>query len=302
MTPIGPLAIDDVLPPIGRRVERATVVVAHLAVMVLIASFPHSHDDRTSSASMAAVVTTVVVDAAPALESSTAASTSPMPPDEAVGVAAREEAPAVRSEPTAADASPPFDRPSLADEVPPSTEPVTEVVSTPLAEASRTLTHTPADPAPPVLHPRRPAAPKRHTHSVEAGSVRSDVPRPRRTDGAAQRVAGLSPARTGAPAGEGGGASVASEPSRAAYAARVAAEINRHKRYPDAARMAGRSGFVGVRFHVDAAGRIAGWNMSRSSGDAAIDAAVAHMFAVAHPPPPPGGRFDGSIVIRFELN
>ncbi|MBB4200045.1 hypothetical protein CCR94_04400 [Rhodoblastus sphagnicola] len=82
---------------------------------------------------------------------------------------------------------------------------------------------------------------------------------------------------------------------------RVSAELNRHKSYPASARARGESGAVGVSFTVGGSGRIASHSIFTSSGSSALDGVVHAMMRAAHAPPPPGGAFHGSIVIRFNL-
>ena len=89
--------------------------------------------------------------------------------------------------------------------------------------------------------------------------------------------------------------------ARANYGAVISAELNRHKFYPPGARARGETGSVGVSFTVGGSGRIAGHSIFSSSGNTALDGAVHQMMASAHAPPPPGGSFHGSIVIRFNL-
>ncbi|HUO55352.1 MAG TPA: energy transducer TonB [Rhodoblastus sp.] len=93
----------------------------------------------------------------------------------------------------------------------------------------------------------------------------------------------------------------AARAARASYGATIAAELNRHKYYPPAARARGETGSVGVVFSVGPSGRIVAHSISRSSGSAALDGAVHAMMARAHAPPPPGGSFRGSININFNL-
>lgn len=85
------------------------------------------------------------------------------------------------------------------------------------------------------------------------------------------------------------------------YGMLVAAELNRHKAYPSAARARGEAGSVGVSFTIGPSGRVASHSIVRSSGSAALDGAVRAMMASAHAPPPPGGVFHGSISINFNL-
>lgn len=102
-------------------------------------------------------------------------------------------------------------------------------------------------------------------------------------------------------AGVRNGSGQASHMSNASYAALVAAEINRHKFYPAAARAVGARGSVGVVFSVGASGAIVAYSVTRSSGNSALDAAASHMLAAAHPSPPPGGSFRGATTIHFNI-
>ncbi|MCW2285808.1 protein TonB [Rhodoblastus acidophilus] len=94
----------------------------------------------------------------------------------------------------------------------------------------------------------------------------------------------------------------AARAARASYGAIISAELNRHKSYPPSARARGESGAVGVAFTVGGSGRIVGHSIVSSSGSSAIDGAVHAMMRAAHAPPPPGGAFHGSIVVRFNLS
>lgn len=87
----------------------------------------------------------------------------------------------------------------------------------------------------------------------------------------------------------------------ASYAAHVAGELERRKRYPAEARAARIEGTVVLAFVIGPAGAIVSHSIARSSGNAALDAAVHAMAAAAHFDPPPGGRFASSIPIRFRM-
>ncbi len=98
--------------------------------------------------------------------------------------------------------------------------------------------------------------------------------------------------------------SAAAEAARAAaasYASRVAGELERHKRYPAEARAARIEGTVLLSFTIGPSGSIVSHSIARSSGNAAIDAAVHAMVAASRFDPPPGGRFASSIPVRFKL-
>jgi protein TonB len=109
-------------------------------------------------------------------------------------------------------------------------------------------------------------------------------------------------AQQGSRRGTQQGQAQASGMSRGAYASLLAAEVARHKVYPAAARAAQATGSVGVTFTVGASGRVVSHSITRSSGNAALDAAVHAMMAAVHAPPPPGGVFRSSTNVNFSLH
>ena len=102
-------------------------------------------------------------------------------------------------------------------------------------------------------------------------------------------------------AGVRGGAGQANHMSNSAYAARVSAEINRHKFYPAGAKGSEGAGSVGVAFSIGPSGAIVSHSVVRSSGNGALDSAALQMLASSHPPPPPGGSFRGATTIHFNF-
>src|SRR5690606_23598040 len=107
-----------------------------------------------------------------------------------------------------------------------------------------------------------------------------------------KRRSASSPARRGQ-AGSGGGQSNASGQSVAADAAHVrAALVTRSTRI----RNRRSTGRVGLTSTINAAGRLASFSM-RSSGSAEVDLAVRTALRGIRFPPPPDGRFSGSITI-----
>ncbi|MGA8169379.1 MAG: TonB family protein, partial [Methylocystis sp.] len=72
-------------------------------------------------------------------------------------------------------------------------------------------------------------------------------------------------------AGVRGGSAQTNHMSNSAYAARVSAEINRHKFYPAGARGGGAAGSVGVAFSIGPSGAIVSHSVVRSSGNGALD-------------------------------
>jgi periplasmic protein TonB len=102
--------------------------------------------------------------------------------------------------------------------------------------------------------------------------------------------------------GEGRGARGSADAppvARASYAALLAAEIARHKAYPEAARAAGVTGSVGVALTAGPWGRIVSHAITRSSGYVALHREVDATMAEVQAPPPPGGIFRAGLTIHF---
>jgi len=78
-----------------------------------------------------------------------------------------------------------------------------------------------------------------------------------------------------------------------------------HKRYPERARLRGDEGTVGIRFTVDAAGRVLELTVVHSSGSTLLDDAAREMLAGQRVPPfPPSMTLAQTVVpvnIRFQL-
>jgi TonB family protein len=79
----------------------------------------------------------------------------------------------------------------------------------------------------------------------------------------------------------------------------VLAAIAAHKRYPEAALPRGARGVAVVTFTIGGSGEVASAQLSRSAGDATLDAdAVATVRRTSPFPPPPAGaprRFAASL-------
>jgi protein TonB len=122
------------------------------------------------------------------------------------------------------------------------------------------------------------------------------------------------PSRRVAGGAVGGGASVASVPGPApgasddavaAWKMALSAWIDRHRRYPPAARFRGEEGVVVLRFRVDAGGVVVQVALERGSGSSVLDAAAVALLTDARLPiPPPGLRPEQHSVsapIRYRL-
>ncbi|TSE07962.1 energy transducer TonB [Mesorhizobium intechi] len=92
--------------------------------------------------------------------------------------------------------------------------------------------------------------------------------------------------------------------SPAKWESRLAAWINRHKRYPSVAKSRRAQGNVNVAFAVDASGRVVSARVVRSSGDPDLDrAALAVLQGAMVPAPPPelGSRVSRTAPFVFNL-
>ncbi len=89
--------------------------------------------------------------------------------------------------------------------------------------------------------------------------------------------------------------------SAAAYRALIVAEINRRKHYPEAARPAHAQGTVMIAFTVGRSGRVTSHSITRSSGNAILDASANQTVAALSLPPPPNGSYSALAPINFTL-
>ena len=160
----------------------------------------------------------------------------------------------------------------------------------------------PPPPSPPeVVEP--PPEPEPVVEKIEPKPERRPVEKKRPKKPVERKVVERPPVT--APTVEAATAAAASANARraaaASYAARVAAEFARHKRYPDAARTSRIEGTALLAFVIGPSGSLVSHSIVRSSGDARLDAAVHAMAAASRFPPPPEGRFASSIPVRFTI-
>jgi len=205
------------------------------------------------------------------------------------------------AEPVSASLPPAAVNPDLPPEpampAPPSPEPVLEPESEPAKP-----------PTPPIAAPAV-AAPAMRVPPVPAQPVLSPRPKP-----AAARPS--RPALPIAPAPQAStGLAVPASPPPASPAAAATVDsgwrtalgswLATHKRYPERARLRGDEGTVGIRFTVDAAGRVLELTVVHSSGSTLLDDAAREMLAGQRVPPfPPSMTLAQTVVpvnIRFQL-
>jgi protein TonB len=133
----------------------------------------------------------------------------------------------------------------------------------------------------------------------------SPAPAPR---AAAPRLLRAPPVPAAAPAPSASPAVSSAPPSAdalAAWRAALSDWIERHRRYPPAARFREEEGVVHLRFHLDPAGRVMHVVLEAGSGSAILDAAALSLLTGATlPAPPPGlspAQRSVSVPIRYRL-
>ena len=108
--------------------------------------------------------------------------------------------------------------------------------------------------------------------------------------------------RQGSGAGDSPGAG-GSKGRQAAYAATLAAQVNRYKHYPMAARRRKEEGVATLSLLVLRDGTVAEYRVSKSSGSEALDAAVLRMLERAQPLPPfPASMTEEELRVNFPIS
>ncbi len=147
--------------------------------------------------------------------------------------------------------------------------------------------------------------PKEKAKKVEKPQeARKDLPKAERTvEGNANinsQATTLAKATTNNPnlVGSGGSAD-----EKAAYSSALRREIERHKRYPQRAKMMRKQGTVTVSFNIGADGAISGARVSKSSGNDDLDNAAIQAVQSARPigPRPVGMGSSISVPINFTI-
>ena len=161
----------------------------------------------------------------------------------------------------------------------------------------------PASPTPPADMPLTGTADLQEaTPGPVAWPERPTPPRP----APAPRQSASAPASSGPAISALAPAHPAATPSEiAAWQAALSAWVERHRRYPPAARFRQEEGVVRVRFVLDAAGRVREAALETPSGSPALDGAALALLAGATLPAPPPGMDPAlrsvSLPIRYRL-
>ena len=178
-------------------------------------------------------------------------------------------------------------------------------------EASKSVVELPPDSLIPLPTPRpvakqaaaETAMRQKRERAVERTEEKAAKPAPPKAKPTAKQAA----ASTNPPqskASKSRGAQSAPRVSPAKWQSKVLAWLNRHKRYPAAARARKASGSAHVGFSIDPSGRVIS---ARSSGDADLDKAAVDMIHRASPVPAPPPeiarpRMSLTVPVVFDLN
>ncbi|TJU93599.1 MAG: energy transducer TonB [Mesorhizobium sp.] len=277
----------------------ALVLGAHVAVAYAVQSFsPIETDGGPPPALMIEmspmVMTPAVPEQAAMLDAATPDRTEPVEETEKAVEAEPEKAakqpqtaPPDATEPTQPE---PVGQPPLEEVVPDVVETVAPEVVVPLPQPK------------PLEQPK-----EKKPVSVKAKKpVEKPKPRPRKEKAEpARTVAAASAnsrpaAKAAAPKSSAGFSGI----SPAKWESRLKAWINRHKRYPSAAKSRGSQGNTNVTFTVDGSGRVISARVVRSSGDAELDRAALAVLQGATVPAPPselGSRVSRTAPFVFSL-
>ncbi len=90
-----------------------------------------------------------------------------------------------------------------------------------------------------------------------------------------------------------------------AWRSALAAWLQQHRTYPEAARRGGVEGRVVVHFTMDRQGTVTEVTLVRSSGSAVLDEAATGLLRGSHLPPPPAPAPDSisiTLPIRYSLS
>lgn len=178
----------------------------------------------------------------------------------------------------------PIEPEEVVEETPPEPVPEPEPVEKVEAPPSDVALPEPPPPTPPMKRPEIP----------EIKEARKEPPKPRRvqpqSQAANRAAAEVEQSNRTATNRVAQQPNAASPRAVATWQSRLFAHLERHKRYPAAARARRVTGTVQYTFNIDAAGNISNVRITRSSGSEILDSALLQLMRAASPapPPPPG--------------
>ncbi|QND57421.1 energy transducer TonB family protein [Mesorhizobium huakuii] len=287
----------------------ALVLGAHVAVAYAVQSFsPIEMDGGPPPAPVIEMAPMVVTPAVPVqaamLDAAMPDQTEPVEETEKIAEAEPEKVteqaeptaeqpetvPPDETQPTQTAGAEPVDQPPPDEVIPDVVEAVTPEVVVPLPQPK------------PVEEPKE----KKLVQAKAKKPVEKPKPRPKKEKAEPAKTVATASAETtpAAQAAAPKSAAGVSGVSPAKWEARLTAWINRHKRYPSAAKSRGAQGNVNVTFTVDTSGRVMSARVARSSGDPDLDrAALAVLQGATVPAPPPelGARVSRTAPFVFNL-
>lgn len=191
--------------------------------------------------------------------------------------------------------------PAAAEEPPPPPSPPEPVLEPESIPAPVLAPPVQAQEKPAVLVPKQAKLPPKITPPKKKREVveREEEPHPRRAAPAREPrspVARNAPGEGRAREGAGRATQTGAGGNSAAYAARVRATLQARA---NALGFEDVNASVGLSFTIGPSGGVSGASVSRPSGDFKVDGALRRMLASSSFPPPPGGRFSGSVTVRI---
>ncbi len=201
-----------------------------------------------------------------------------------------ETVPPDETEPTQTTEAEPVDQPPPGEVIPDVVEAAAPEVVVPLSQPK------------PVEEPKD----KKPVQAKAKRPVEKPKPKPKKEKAEPARTVATASAETkpAARAAAPKSAAGVSGVSPAKWESHLTAWINRHKRYPSAAKSRRAQGNVNVTFTVDASGRVMSARVARSSGDADLDRAALAVLQGATVPAPPlelGSRVSRTAPFVFNL-
>ena len=287
----------------------ALVLGAHVAVAYAVQSFsPIEMDGGPPPAPVIEMAPMVVTPAVPVQ----AAMLDAAMPDQTEPVGETEKVTEAEPEKVAEQAEPTVEQPETVPpdkteqtetaEAEPVDQPPPDAVIPDIAEAVTPEVVVPLPQPKPVEEPKE----KKPVQAKAKKLVEKPKPRPKKEEAEPAKTVATASAETkpAARAAALKSAAGVSGVSPAKWESRLTVWINRHKRYPSAAKSRGAQGNVNVTFTVDASGRVMSARVARSSGDADLDrAALAVLQGATVPAPPPelGSRVSRTAPFVFNL-
>ena len=186
--------------------------------------------------------------------------------------------------------APPAAAAAMEEQAEPPPQTASERQPVPLAEPPAELPASPSEPLPPPPKPTSPPPPKAAPVKLRPPAGPPLGPRPPNSP----------PAEASTQAAEASPAAQA--PVSASWRSDVAAWLQTHKSYPEAARLRGDQGSAAVRFTVSQNGTVTDVSLVRGTGSATLDEAVRTLLTDARLPPFPAAMTQNRITVTVQID